>query len=68
MLSYVVEKILDVKVIDGKKHYKIEWQGYSADEYTWEPIDHLSTCIGMVEEFEAKRKQAKGVKKHAKKN
>lgn len=35
--------------------YFIKWVGYSSRENTWEPIEHLTNVIYMVDEFEEKR-------------
>lgn len=34
---YVVEDILDTRVINGLQHYRVKWKGYSFSECTWEP-------------------------------
>ena len=36
--SFEVEKILDIKVIDGTKFYKCKWVGYPTKESSYEPI------------------------------
>jgi hypothetical protein len=51
---YQVEKICDCKSSRGKKYYFIKWVGYSSKENTWEPLDHLSNVLYMVDEFEQK--------------
>ena len=51
MVNYVVEKILEAKTVNGKKHYKIKWKGYPASQTTWEPKEHLNNCIDMVRAF-----------------
>lgn len=32
---YVVEEILDKKIVKGKAYYKVKWQGYGLDQCTW---------------------------------
>jgi hypothetical protein len=48
---YIVEKILDKKIVDGKTQYYLKWQGYGPEYDTWEPLENLD-CEELVEEFE----------------
>jgi hypothetical protein len=40
--EYEVEEILDSKRVRGKLVYLVKWVGYSHEENTWEPVEHLS--------------------------
>ncbi|XP_044297707.1 M-phase phosphoprotein 8 isoform X1 [Varanus komodoensis] len=52
---YEVEKILDVKTDeDGKIVYKVRWKGYSPEDDTWEPEEHLEDCREVLLEFRKK--------------
>ncbi|XP_062983113.1 M-phase phosphoprotein 8 isoform X2 [Elgaria multicarinata webbii] len=52
---YEVERILDVKTDeDGKIVYKVRWKGYSPDDDTWEPEEHLEDCREVLLEFRKK--------------
>ncbi len=53
--EYAVEKILDMKIIDDQVYYLIKWEGYPESESTWEPIEHLTNILHLVEEFRAQR-------------
>jgi len=48
---YIVEKILDKKVTDGKVTYYLKWQGYGPQYDTWEPVENLD-CDELIEDFE----------------
>lgn len=48
--SYIVEKIVDKRPL-----YLVKWLGYPNSENTWEPIENLSSCHEMIEDFEAGR-------------
>lgn len=37
---------------NGKPLYKVKWKGYSHEESTWEPIEHLQSAIRLVQVFE----------------
>ena len=39
---YVVKQILDVKIKNGIKLYKIWWDGYDINDFTWEPKENLN--------------------------
>lgn len=45
----VTEKYFDE---NGKQLYKVKWKGYSDNESTWEPIEHLQSAIRLVQVFE----------------
>jgi hypothetical protein len=43
--QFVVEAILDKRIVGGKAEYLIKWQGYNdPDDNTWEPIEN---CVGF---------------------
>ena len=50
--GYTVEAILAQKVVKGKPHYRLKWQGYGADEATWEPLANCVGCEGLIAAFE----------------
>lgn len=49
--EYEVEKILEYKRVNGKPYYLIKWVGYDTSENTWEPIEHLTDCRRLVQQF-----------------
>lgn len=48
--NYEVEEIRGDKIVKGKTHYLIKWQGYDERENSWEPDDHLA-CMELLEEY-----------------
>ena len=48
---YNVEKILDVRFINGKPEYKIKWENYPISQCTWEPLKNLETIPHLIEEY-----------------
>lgn len=40
--SYKVEDVVGEKVIDGKIHYRIKWEGYESKSNSWEAEENLS--------------------------
>ncbi|XP_035450340.1 histone-lysine N-methyltransferase Su(var)3-9 isoform X1 [Spodoptera frugiperda] len=49
--EYIIEKILDFKYESGKEYFHIKWKGWPDSENTWEPIEHLDNCPGVLREF-----------------
>lgn len=49
--EYVVEYILAHKVKGGRDCFLIKWKGYSESYNSWEPMDHLSHCPKLLDEF-----------------
>ena len=45
--EFIMEEILDSRVINQKLHYLIKWEGYRIEHNSWEPADDIHTpeCI-----------------------
>jgi len=58
-----VEKILNKRKFRGKDRYLVQWEGYIAEEDTWEPRENLGNARDLVErfkeEYEEESRQAK---------
>lgn len=50
-LEYEVEQILDHKRVSGKPYYLVKWKGYDTSENTWEPIENLTGCHQLVQQY-----------------
>ena len=48
--TYIVEKIIGKKLVNGKTLYNVKWEGYT--ETTWEPKENLSGCTDLLKAYE----------------
>ena len=53
--EYYVNQLLDIKYVDGKAFYLVNWYGYSEADNTWEPIECLTGCDDLLREFHSQR-------------
>ena len=63
--EYLVEEILDKKIIDGVCKYKIKWKNYPLEDCTWEPIEHLANSQNLLWDFEESISQQKQDRRRA---
>ena len=53
--EYYVNKLIDIKYVDNVPFYLVNWYGFTDADNTWEPIECLTGCDELLQEFHALR-------------
>jgi hypothetical protein len=56
--EYEVEKILNHKRVSRKPYYLVKWKGYNTSENMWEPIENLTGCHQLIQQYYLKGNQS----------
>merc|ERR1712137_682680 len=45
------ETIRDLKIVNGTQLFLVKWKNYDESENTWEPINNLSHCNDVINDY-----------------
>jgi len=62
--EYIVEKILEKRIKNGKVEFFLKWKGYPDTENSWEPELNLD-CPDLIAEYEIQREKAESRKRQS---
>ncbi len=49
MSKYLVEKLLESRIQDGKLEFRVKWEGFPLSDCTWEPLKHVANLKSDIE-------------------
>jgi len=58
VLEHEVEEIIDSRLYRGKLEFLVKWKGYTDEENTWEPENHVEHAKEAVKDFYTKHPSA----------
>lgn len=57
--EYEVEEILDSRGEGANEEYLVKWKGYSTQQATWEPVEHLKNSAALLRAFRRQKNKRK---------
>jgi hypothetical protein len=57
--EFVVEAIVNKRVLDGKCEYRVKWYNWDAKHNTWEDEGNLQNCRNLIAKYEKTKKTKK---------
>ena len=59
-IIFEAEELLDMRIVESDREYKVKWHGYGRRDATWEPESHLLQygATELIAKYEAKQTAA----------
>lgn len=52
LIEYEVERIVNIKLDQGQRLYRVRWKGYEEQDDTWELEENMSNARGLIQQFQ----------------
>lgn len=53
---------LNRRFVHGELQYLVRWEGFTSENDTWEPVEHLTKCTSHIEAYEQSLQKAEARK------
>ena len=53
--EWEVDSIIGKREVDGHVQYRVRWSGFSENDATWEPLEHLDNAADHIDAFEGQQ-------------
>lgn len=56
---YKASKIVDSRIVNSVKHYRVKWKGYAPTENIWQTLKDVEGAQELVQEYEDRQSHSR---------